>query len=297
MDVVVEPATEAAPPLHPCEELFCRAAARGDTLAAAARAAGYAPGSARRRGAELWARDEIQNRIGVLSAAHEARIEAEVEELRTLTRSLFEYSCRTDRISQAVRLLTFRYRLHRDTLAARAPTRAERERLREELRDELAPEVRSDLRLEMAASVRAELRRELHAEVVAEVAVTNGPEPSVTKRDAGRVLSRLVAEPSVTDRDIRRVPSPPAMEPSVTDRDTRRVPPPAVAAAPDHDALKAFEALLRAARARPPADRHRKNAAIRAELDEIEALLKASRRLGPKRLGGIGVRLRRSGGA
>lgn len=54
--------------------------AEGRSLAEAARLAGFAPASARQRGAELWARPEIQGRVAALSAAREeARTEVVTE--------------------------------------------------------------------------------------------------------------------------------------------------------------------------------------------------------------------------
>src|SRR5688572_3498720 len=60
------------PALPPRQEAFCRHVARGETLAEAARAAGYAPLSARQRGSALWAEAAIQVRIAQ-HAADQAR--------------------------------------------------------------------------------------------------------------------------------------------------------------------------------------------------------------------------------
>ncbi|HSK38704.1 MAG TPA: terminase small subunit, partial [Arenibaculum sp.] len=101
----------ATPTLSPRQELFCRFAALGHTLAEAARRAGYSPTSARQRGSELYARQQIQDRVAVL-AAHEARLEdtrrddymSELREIRGYCKHYQQYGTALSALRAEIRL-------------------------------------------------------------------------------------------------------------------------------------------------------------------------------------------------
>jgi phage terminase small subunit len=191
-------------PLAPRIELFCRTVARGGSLAEAARRAGYAAGSARQRGSELWAREEVQARIGMLSAEEEERGEALVERMRRQQEELYDRLVEHGHFAVAARLLMHRWRFEKEVGTLRAQTWAERDRLHEELREEVRDELRAELigevRAELVAELRRDLveglRRELHADLLAEMrakkAKAAAPGAGVTERDVLPVTNRDV---------------------------------------------------------------------------------------------------------
>lgn len=61
-------------PLSPRQEAFCRYVARGASAAAAARAAGYSPETAKQQGSRLMSRIEIRRRVWLLRHDREQRL-------------------------------------------------------------------------------------------------------------------------------------------------------------------------------------------------------------------------------
>ena len=99
-------ATSAArKPLPARHEAFCRHLADGCSQAEAARRAGYPPVSSKQRGSELYARTEIQTRLGQLMA--ERADEMTALRQRTLARMevIHDKAVETDRVSLAFRVL------------------------------------------------------------------------------------------------------------------------------------------------------------------------------------------------
>ncbi|HEV7372624.1 hypothetical protein [Arenibaculum sp.] len=192
--MVATAATPDARPLAPRIELFCRVvAAGGVSLAEAARRAGYAPGSARQRGSELWARDDVQARLGELSAEEEDRHQALVEQMRRQHDELYGKLVEQGQFPAASRLLVHRWRFEKEVGAVRAETRTERDRLREDLREEVRDELREELRGEVRAELvdelrkeMAELRQDMRVELRREMRAGAGPKTktgAVTKHD------------------------------------------------------------------------------------------------------------------
>ena len=185
----------APEPLPPRIELFCHAAARGETLTASARLAGYAPASARQRGSELWARDDVQTRTGFLIAEAERVALARIDRLRRRHDDLYQ-RCLDDRQhGVAARVLAMQCRFEAAIAHPRHRRRAERDRLSEELRQELRQELREELI--------AELREDIRAELVAEALAGQ----SGTFHDAAPEISPPVQ--SGTFHDIGRETPPP----------------------------------------------------------------------------------------
>ena len=150
------------------------------------------------RGCELWARDDVQARIGLLSAEEEARREDLVARLRQQHDELYAQLVEHEQLGAATRLLLHRWRFEKEVAAAQ--TWAERERLHEELREEVRAELRAELRAEVRAELveelrkdlveglgrelREELRREMRAEMRGKVkAAAAAPGPGVTNHD------------------------------------------------------------------------------------------------------------------
>ncbi|HEV7370856.1 hypothetical protein [Arenibaculum sp.] len=241
-------------PLPPRVEQFCRAAARGEPLAEAARRAGYPPVAARRHAAELWVRDDVQARIGALREAEENREQAMIGSMRGKYERMLDVFWKNGKLDAASRTMAQWWRFEKDVRAQRTVTPRERERLHDEVRDDL----REQMRPEIAEELRAEMREEIGAELRAQARAQAGPVQTMTNRDAGGVsASPSPATPgrSMTNHDAGGVsasPSPATPGLSMTNHDAGRV-----SASPKPAAL-----------GRPVSLRH--------ELDEIEALLAAT---------------------
>ncbi|HEV7372036.1 hypothetical protein [Arenibaculum sp.] len=229
-------------PLPPRVEQFCGAVARGEPLAEAARRAGYPPVAARRHAAELWVRDDVQARIGVLREAEENREQAMIGSMRHKYERMLDFFWKNGKLDAASRTMAQWCRFEKDVRAQRTVTPRERERLheevREDLREQMRPEIAEDLREEMREEIAARLREEIGAELRAQAGMHAGPVRTVTKHD------------------VRQVSAPPKPAP-VTKHDVGGVSAPSKPAAP-----------------KPAAAERPKSA--REELDEIEALLAAS---------------------
>ncbi|HSK39325.1 MAG TPA: hypothetical protein VK943_06130 [Arenibaculum sp.] len=144
------------PALPPRHEAFCRHVARGASLASAAREAGYAPSSARQRGSELYARDDVQQRIGQLTAEHAQAGDEMREDYLGRLQMVFEECMAHGERGTALRALTIQLQLR--GLDARSLTRrAEAERERQAQADDL----RDHLRAELYAEIRAEVLDDL----------------------------------------------------------------------------------------------------------------------------------------
>lgn len=142
----------SGPPLPPRYEIFCQHVARGSTLTEAAAESGYAPASARRRGSELYAREDIQRRIGLLISARQeaetARRDAYMERLQ----SLYDACVKNGEHRTAVRIVTLQLQLDGldpASLNRRARTEQARKAREDELRDRLRAELRDELRAEI----------------------------------------------------------------------------------------------------------------------------------------------------
>ncbi|HSK40139.1 MAG TPA: hypothetical protein VK943_10270, partial [Arenibaculum sp.] len=162
------------PTLSPRHEAFCRHVARGASLASAAREAGYAPASARQRGSELYARDDVQQRIGQLTAEH-AQAEGDMrEDFIGRLQMLFEECMAHGERGTALRALTVQLQL-RGLDARSLNRRAEAEREREAQADELRDHLHAELYAEIRAEVLDELeqRKQPQKPVRAERTMTN----------------------------------------------------------------------------------------------------------------------------
>ncbi|HSK38921.1 MAG TPA: hypothetical protein VK943_04060 [Arenibaculum sp.] len=148
------------PTLSPRDETFCHLVAHGATPASAAREAGYAPASAHRRGSEVYARDDIQRRIGLLTAERALAERNEREEFIRRFELLFEDCLKHGERSTALRALTVQ--LHLRGFDARSLTRrAEAERDRQAQADELRDRMHAELYAELYAEIRAEVLNEM----------------------------------------------------------------------------------------------------------------------------------------
>ncbi|HEV7368348.1 hypothetical protein [Arenibaculum sp.] len=174
-------------PLPPRVEQFCRAAARGEPLAEAARRAGYAPVAARRHAAELWARDDVQARIGALREAEENREQAMIDSMRRKYERMLDIFWKNGKSEAASRTMAQWWRFEKDVRAQRTLTPRERERLHDEVRDDLREQMRPEIAEELRAEMREEIAARLREEIGAELHAQAGPVRTVTKHDAGRV--------------------------------------------------------------------------------------------------------------
>ncbi len=82
-------------PLSPRQEAFCRYLARGASAAAAARAAGYSPVTARQQGARLMAQPEIRRRAWQIRADHEQGLWQDQQRIIDALQQLY-YKARDD---------------------------------------------------------------------------------------------------------------------------------------------------------------------------------------------------------
>lgn len=194
------------PTLSPRHEAFCRHVARGASLASAAREAGYAPASARQRGSELYARDDVQQRIGRLTAKH-AQAEADMrEDYLGRLQMLFDACMAHGERGTALRALTLQLQLR--GLDARSMTRrAEAGRNRQAQADDLHDRMHAEIRAEMLGELER-IGREAHGQ--------ERPKPPQTPAGAERTM---------TNHDVCAKSAGPAPEPDLLGRALAAIPP------------------------------------------------------------------------
>jgi phage terminase small subunit len=260
-------------------ERFCRLAARGGSLAEAARGAGYAPASARQRASELWARDDVQHRIADLRAELEDEDEADLKAIRDDAQHACDAAMKDRKFTTVARLLAQLYRMHRDAITDRGRSRAERERLREEMREEMRDDIAEELREEMRDRIAEEMRAELRARPPQPAPHPEPPAPprTMSNHDVDAAIApEAAAEPAVPGRA-----DPPAPPRNMTNHDVRPGSAPSRAAVPAAYTMAQIDAL--AASGEPITDEQQAaiRAGLEAEFGDLETALLEDRPMTP----------------
>ena len=98
-------------PLTERQELFCRHVARGASAAAAARAAGYAPGNAAHQGAALLAKPPVRRRVEALRLRREGTRRIAITEMVDMLRTILKIALEKGELRTALRCVEVEARL------------------------------------------------------------------------------------------------------------------------------------------------------------------------------------------